>query len=172
VGLGGSLSLGAEVGGGSGAGEETANQGLEEGVEDNLSAVGLGESHPEDKGELEDVVEGEPVSGADGALNGGQESKDDPVSQPLGVIGGGSGEQGLEGVVTGEDETGKVDEELASDVEEDQEEVNTDQTQDDIDLGDRGLTLKVVQDRVLGQLLVELGNSVLSTVLERSHYIG
>ena len=59
--------------------------------------LGLGESHPENQDELEDVVEGcdivsacvaiicrsgvrtEPVSGADGALNDGQESKDDPV---------------------------------------------------------------------------------------------
>jgi hypothetical protein len=30
--------------------------------------LGLGESHPEDKDELEGVVEGEPVDGTDGAL--------------------------------------------------------------------------------------------------------
>lgn len=39
LGLGSSLGLSAEVGGGAGAGEEAANNGLEEGVEDNLSAA-------------------------------------------------------------------------------------------------------------------------------------
>jgi len=87
-------------------------------VEDHSSAVGLGESHPEDQDELEDVVEGEPVGGVDGALNDGQESKDNPVSQPLGVIRGTRREEGLERVVTGEEETSEVDEEFASDVEE------------------------------------------------------
>jgi len=171
VGLGSSLGLSTEVGGGAIAGEEAANQRLEEGVEDNLGTVGLGKSHPHHKDELEDVVEGEPVSGADSTLEGGQESKDDPVSQPLSVIRGTRGEQGLEGVVARKDETGKVDEELAGDVEEDKEEVDTDQTQDDIDLGNGGLSLQVVQDRVLRQLLVELGDSVLGTVLEGSHFV-
>ena len=36
-----SLGLGAEVGGGAGAAEEAANQGLEEGVEDDLGAAGM-----------------------------------------------------------------------------------------------------------------------------------
>ena len=39
MGLAGSLGLSAEVGGGTGAGEETANHGLEEGVEDNLGTA-------------------------------------------------------------------------------------------------------------------------------------
>ena len=72
--------------------------------------------------------------------------------QPLGVIALAGGEKGLEGVVAGEEETGKVDEELAGNVEEDQEGVNTNQTQDHIDLGNTGLTLEVVQNRVLGEL--------------------
>lgn len=70
----------------------------------------------------------------------------------LSVIRGTRSEESLEGVVPGEKETGEVGEELASDVEEDEEEVDSDQTQDGVDLGDRGLTLKVVQDRVLGEL--------------------
>lgn len=61
-------------------------------------------------------------------------------------------EEGLEGVVAGEEETGKVDEELASNVEEDKEEVDSNQAEDHIDLRDIGLTLKVVEDRVLGEL--------------------
>lgn len=58
MGLARSLGLGAEVGGGTVGGEETANHGLEEGVEDNLGTAGLGKSHPHDQDELEDVVEG------------------------------------------------------------------------------------------------------------------
>lgn len=70
----------------------------------------------------------------------------------LSVIRGARREEGLEGVVTGDEETGKVDEELASDVEKDKEEVDSDQAEDRIDLGDISLTLKVVEDRVLGEL--------------------
>lgn len=70
----------------------------------------------------------------------------------LSVILGAGGEKRLKGVVTGDEETGKVDEELASDVEEDKEEVDSDKAEDDIDLGDIGLTLKVGEDRVLGEL--------------------
>lgn len=131
----------------------------------------LGEGHPENKDELEGVVEGEPVDGVDGALDDGQESKSDPVGQPLwirvsaghatslmvggthvGVIGLAGGEESLERVVAGDDETSEVDEELSSNVEEDQEEVESAETQDGVDLGDGGLLLEVVEGRVLGQL--------------------
>jgi len=70
----------------------------------------------------------------------------------LSVIRGTRSEEGLKGVVAGEKETGEVGEELASNVEEDEEEVDSDQTKDGVDLGDRGLTLKVVEDGVLGEL--------------------
>jgi hypothetical protein len=70
----------------------------------------------------------------------------------LSVILSVGGEEGLERVVTREEETGEVDKELSSDVEEDQEEVDSDEAENDIDLGDIGLTLKVGEDRVLGEL--------------------
>jgi hypothetical protein len=70
----------------------------------------------------------------------------------VGVIGLSLGEQSLERVVTRDDEASKVDEELASDVEEDEEEVEGTETEDDVDLGDGALLLKVVESRVLGQL--------------------
>lgn len=70
----------------------------------------------------------------------------------LSVIRGARGEQGLKRVVAGDQEAGKIDEELASDVEEDQEEVNSSQTQDGIHLGDGGLSLEVVEGGVLGEL--------------------
>ena len=97
--------------------EEAAEERLEERVEDNLGTTSLGQGHPEHKDELEGVVEGEPVDGVDGALKNGQEGVSDPVGQPVGVIGLGLGEQSLERVVTRDDEASKVDEELASDVE-------------------------------------------------------
>jgi hypothetical protein len=74
--VGGSLGLGTEVGGSTALAEEAADQRLEERVEDDLGTAGLGqsfasslgigrviipglgESHPEDQDELEDVVEG------------------------------------------------------------------------------------------------------------------
>lgn len=76
----------------------------------------------------------------------------------MGVIGLGLGEQSLERVVTRDDEASKVDKELASDVEEDEEEVEGTETEDDVDLGDGALLLKVVEGRVLGQLWIDLVN--------------
>ena len=82
----------------------------------------------------------------------------DPThGQPLGVIGLASAEEGLKGVVGRDDEAGGVDKELSSNVEEDQEEVQGTEAEDDVDLGNIGLLLKLLQLRVLGQLLVELG---------------
>jgi hypothetical protein len=82
----------------------------------------------------------------------------DPThGQPLGVIGLVGGEEGVERVVGRDNEAGGVDEELSSNVEEDQEEVQGTEAEDDVDLGDIGLLLKLLQLRVLGQRLVELG---------------
>ena len=77
--------------------------------------------------------------------------------QPLSVIALGGGEESLEGVVGGDDEAGGVDEELSGNVEEDKEEVEGAEAENNVDLGDVGLLLKLLQLRVLGQLLVELG---------------
>jgi hypothetical protein len=81
--------------------------------------------------------------------------------QPLGVIGLASAEEGLEGVVGRDDEAGGVDEELSSDVEEEGT-----KAEDDVDLGHIGLLLKLLQLRVLGQLLVELGQVELGYMTE------
>lgn len=61
-------------------------------------------------------------------------------------------EQRREGVVAGDEEAGGVDEELASDVEEDEEEVEGSETQYDVDLGDGRLLLEVVEGGVFRQL--------------------
>lgn len=70
----------------------------------------------------------------------------------LSVIGSAGRKERLKRVVTGDQETSEVNEKLSSNVEEDQEEVDADQAQDRIDLGDVGLALQVVEDRVLGEL--------------------
>ena len=58
----------------------------------------------------------------------------------------------MQRVVAGDDKAGNVDKELAGNVEEDQEEVEAGETKDGVDLGNRGLLLKVVEGGVLGQL--------------------
>jgi hypothetical protein len=88
VGLASRVGVSAEVScGGAGLREVAAEDGLEERVEDDLSAAagfvsffgnlhcgvcgnirGRGESHPKDQDELEGVVEREPVDGVYGAL--------------------------------------------------------------------------------------------------------
>jgi len=70
-------------------------------------------------------------------------------SKPLGIIGSAAAEQRLDRVVTRNEESGKVDEELAGDVEEDERGVKGTETKDDVDLWNRGLLLKVVQSWVL-----------------------
>lgn len=80
----------------------------------------------------------------------------------LSVIGSTSSKQGMKRVVTWDEETSKVDQELASDVEEDEEEVDANETQDDIDLRDGGLSLQVVQGGILGELIIYFFNFFVS----------
>lgn len=142
----------------------------------------LWQRHPNDQDKLEGVVEGEPVDGVDRGLDNRQEGVDDPVllrvaisilhpclylccllssslsrethGQPLGIIGLAAREEGAERVVGRNREAGGVDKELASDVKEDEEEVEGAETQDDVDLRHAGLLLEVVELRVLGELPV------------------
>lgn len=70
----------------------------------------------------------------------------------LSVICGTGSKQRIQRVVSRNQETGKVNQELAGNVEENEEKVDSDNTQDGVDLGDRGLSLEVVEKRVLGEL--------------------
>lgn len=70
----------------------------------------------------------------------------------LSVVCGGGAEQSLDRKVARDDEASHVDEELAGDVEENEEEVQGANTKDGVHLGHRGLLLKVVENRVLGKL--------------------
>jgi len=168
VGLGCLVSRGAEVGGGRAAlGEEAGENWLDEGAEDNLSTTGRGETHPENENEFEGVVEGEPIDGVDGTLEDAQERIDDPVGQPLRVIGLTCAEKGVEGVVAWEEESGKIDQELSSDVEEHQKEVDSNQAEESVDLGHGSLSLEIVEHLIFGELLINLAHLVLCTILER-----
>lgn len=73
-------------------------------------------------------------------------------SQPLGVVLLVRSEQGVQGVVTGNDEAGNVGQKLTAEVEDDEEEVEGGNTDDGVGLGDVGLLLEVVKGGVLGQL--------------------
>lgn len=73
-------------------------------------------------------------------------------SQPLGIVLLGLGEQGAQRVVARNHETGKVCEELATNVEDDQEKVESGNTDDGIGLGNTNLLLEVVQGGVFGEL--------------------
>jgi hypothetical protein len=70
----------------------------------------------------------------------------------LSVVDLGSGEQSVQRVVTGDDESSNVDKELASDVEEDEEEIEASEAEDGVGLRDGGLLLEVVEGGVLGKL--------------------
>jgi len=77
-----------EIGGSATRVEVLGKDWLEERSEDNLSTSSLGKSHPEDENKLEGIVEWEPVDGVDSAFEDAQEGENDPVCQPLGIIGG------------------------------------------------------------------------------------
>jgi len=161
------LGLGLEAGGGTLALEVAGEDGLEEGAEDNLGAASLGESHPEDEDELEGVVEWEPVNSVDSALEDGQEGIDDPVSQPLSVIGSGGREQRTQRVVGGDGEADGLDEEVGRDVEEDEEEIEGSETEHYIDLGHIGLLLEVCESGVFVELAIKSRQMLRCLVLER-----
>jgi hypothetical protein len=76
----------------------------------------------------------------------------DAYGEPLRIVRLPDGEDGLQGPVGREGEAGSVDEELAGDVEEDEEEVEGREAEDDVDFRDGGLRLEVVERWVLGEL--------------------
>jgi len=161
----GLLGLSAEVVRGGSAVEVAREDRLEEGAIDDLGTVGLGKSHPKDEDELEGVVEGEPVDGVDSAFKDSQESINDPIGEPLSVIGRLGREQRFQRVVGGDRETDGVHQKVGSNVEEDEEEVEGSQAKNDIDLWHIGLLLEIGESWVLSELLIELGDGMLGTIL-------
>lgn len=72
--------------------------------------------------------------------------------QPLSIINLACAEERIHGVVCWDDEGGDVGQESTSEVEEDEEEVDSDETEDSVGLWDIGLSLKVVENWVSGEL--------------------
>ncbi len=79
----------------------------------------------------------------------------------LGIISFACTEQSLQGIISWDEESGKVDEEVASDVEEDKEKVDADETEKGVDLRHRSLLFEVVEHGIFGQLFHRLINTVL-----------
>jgi len=106
------LTSSLEVGRGATGVEVLGKDWLKERSEDDLSTRGLRKSHPKDENELEGIVEWEPVNGADSVLKDIQESKNNPVCQPLGVIGSSCSKQGVQRVVCWNGKTDSIDKEF------------------------------------------------------------
>lgn len=167
----GSVSFGSEVGGcGPWAREVFREERVQSVTEEHLSTAKLRKREPHHKGELEQIVEWEPVGGLQGALHNSQERKADPVGEPLRIISFADGEEGLQRIVGRDTKASEVGEELASKVEEDQEEVEETDATNDVGLGNISLLLKVHEHRVFGKLFIELGNMTLNLILERHFF--
>jgi len=81
------VSLGSDVGRGSVWSLEVASkEGIDGSPEEDLGTAELWESEPQDKGELEEVIEWEPIGKVESTLKDAQEGKGHPVRQPLCVI--------------------------------------------------------------------------------------
>lgn len=169
VGLGSTFSASAKVRGGRASGEVSGEHGSHEGTEDELGTTEGGEREPEEEDKLESEVEGEPVDNANKALDNGEEREDNPVGEPLSVIGGVRGEESVEGVVARDDEPGNVGQQLTAQVEDDQEEIQGAQADGSVSLGETGGLLEVGDGRVLGELSVKSANILLHTILRGRH---
>jgi hypothetical protein len=72
--------------------------------------------------------------------------------KPLRVVTLPHAEESLERIVTRDDKSSQVGQQLASDVEENEEEVKSDKPEESIDLGEAGLFLEIIQNLILGKL--------------------
>lgn len=116
--------------------EVSTEHGLHEGLEDNIGAAKRREREPQEEQKLEGVIEWEPVDDVDKALNDGEESKNNPVGKPLGIVCLVGGEQGLHRIVARKNEASKVGQKLPAKIKDDEEEVESGHANDSIDLGD------------------------------------
>jgi hypothetical protein len=77
-------------------------------------------------------------------------ARNETYCKPLSIIRFANAEESLKGVITRNDESGKIGKKLTSDVEEDKEEISGKQAKEGIYFRDRGLLLQVIQNRILG----------------------
>jgi len=86
--VGGGIDFGAEVRSSCASSRKVAGEHwLDDGAKNNFGATGDWECEPKSKNELEGVVEWEPVNGVNSTLKHSQESENDPICEPLSVIG-------------------------------------------------------------------------------------
>ena len=76
----------------------------------------------------------------------------DTYCQPLSIVDFAGREKCIERVVSGDNEASEVDEEFASNVEKDQEEVEPGKTEEDVDFRYARLLLKIVEHVIFGKL--------------------
>jgi hypothetical protein len=147
---------------GGGALLEVAAEGRDhERTEDEVGATEHGKREPEEEKELEDKVKWEPVDNVNEALGHSEECEHNPVGQPLSIIISVMGEEGGHGVVARDDESSDIGKKLATEVEDNEEEVQGTSANHGIGFGDTGLLLDIVDGRVLGQLGIEHAQVVL-----------
>ena len=158
---GGGVTRGGASGGVTGSlllvkGEERLSNDV---VVENLGASELRAHEPRDEESLANKVEGEVVEDRpeSGGFNKVEETEDDPVSQPLLIVVLSRALQSLHAQVSGDGPSDQVGQGRgqAKEVEKDQKDESSGGGEDTVDLGDSGLFLGLVQDGVLGEVLVQ-----------------
>jgi hypothetical protein len=115
---------------------------FQEGVIQELGALGLREHCPEQKGQLEGVVKGDPVEkNVDKDLDNGEKGKNDPVDQPLRIVALVFGFNRLEGLEGGVEKAHKTAERGNAHAKDNKESKQKASAQDDKLLGNFGLVL-------------------------------
>jgi hypothetical protein len=131
---------------------------------ENAGTLGSGELEPEDEEGLEGIVEGEIVK--DHSQGEGfkeiEEAENNPVGEPLDIVIVTGCLESLEREISWEEPSDEVRGRGSEGVDEDENRSDTDSTPDEEGLGDLSTLLKVVEDRVLGELFVELSVIVFS----------
>jgi hypothetical protein len=119
---------------------------------------------PDDKDGLEGEVEGKIVQDKSQgeALEEGEETKDDPICQPLHVVLMRRGLKRLEGQIGRETPSDEVGDRSGERVDEDEEGEKSDCANDCVRFGHLSPLLKLVQDRVLGELDGDVSNKNLA----------
>lgn len=123
---------------------------------DKLGTTVLGETNVEEEDGLENPVEGNPVKdGVTPELNHRKDGVNNPVGEELSVVCSWASLKSNEGVVTRDNEGGKVCKQLSNTtkIEEDKEEVEDSKSNDSVSLGDASLGLNLLEERVFFQLL-------------------
>ena len=119
-----------------------------------ITCLGSGELEPEDKEGLEGIVEGEIVK--DHSQGEGfkeiEEAENNPVGEPLDIIIVTGRLESLEREISWEEPSNEVRGRGSEGVDEDENRSETDSASDEEGLGDLSTVLKVVEDRVLGEL--------------------